>query len=88
VVNACLSFLVPRSPCYRTKFSSLKHSQKSLEETAGSVKSGVVALKGDVETPAQRARVKRTAASGIPGVQQVVNELQVKGGEERSGSGQ
>ncbi len=41
-------------------------------------KNGVLTLKGDVDTPAERAEVEKTAA-GIPGVQQVVNELQVKG---------
>lgn len=41
-------------------------------------KNGVLTLKGDVDTPAQRAEVEKTAAA-IPGVQQVVNELQVKG---------
>jgi hyperosmotically inducible periplasmic protein len=42
------------------------------------VKNGVVTLKGDVDTPAQRAEVEKVAAN-IPGVQQVVNELEVKG---------
>jgi len=42
-----------------------------------SVKNGVLTLKGDVDTPAQREQVERSAAK-IDGVQQVVNELSVK----------
>jgi len=42
-----------------------------------SVKNGVLTLKGDVDTPAQRETVERSAAK-INGVQQVVNELSVK----------
>lgn len=41
-------------------------------------KNGVLTLKGDVDTNRQRDQVNQ-AASKIPGVQQVVNELQVKG---------
>lgn len=41
------------------------------------VKNGVLTLKGDVDTPAQRENVERSAAQ-IAGVQQVVNELSVK----------
>ncbi len=41
-------------------------------------KNGVLTLKGDVDTMGQRQEVEKTAAA-IPGVQQVVNELQVKG---------
>ncbi len=41
-------------------------------------KNGVLTLKGDVDTPAQRQQVEKVAAS-VPGVQQVVNELDVKG---------
>jgi hyperosmotically inducible protein len=41
------------------------------------VKNGVLTLKGDVDTPSQRETVERSAAK-IPGVQQVVNELNVK----------
>jgi osmotically-inducible protein OsmY len=39
-------------------------------------------LKGDVDTTPQRAEVERAAAT-IPGVQQVVNELEVKGRKKR-----
>jgi osmotically-inducible protein OsmY len=46
------------------------------------VKNGVITLKGDVDTPAQRTAMEKTAAS-IPGVQQVVNELEVKGAKRK-----
>jgi osmotically-inducible protein OsmY len=42
------------------------------------VKNGVVTLKGDVDRASQRAAMEKTASS-LPGVQQVVNELEVKG---------
>ncbi len=41
------------------------------------VKSGVVTLSGEVNSQAKRAYVEKVAA-GVPNVQQVVNELQVK----------
>ncbi len=41
-------------------------------------KNGVLTLKGDVDTPAQRQDIQ-SAAAAVPGVQQVVNELTVKG---------
>jgi len=43
-----------------------------------SAKNGVLTLKGDVDTAAQRTQVQKVAA-GVPGVQQVVNELEFKG---------
>lgn len=46
-------------------------------------KNGVLTLKGDVDTPGQRAQVEKLAAS-VPNVQQVVNELDVKGAKRRS----
>ena len=46
-------------------------------------KNGVLTLKGDVDTPSQRAQVEKLAAS-VPNVQQVVNELDVKGGKRKS----
>jgi hyperosmotically inducible protein len=50
-------------------------------------KNGVLTLKGDVDTSDQRQQVEKLAAS-VPNVQQVVNELDVKGGKRRrSGSG-
>ncbi len=50
-------------------------------------KNGVLTLKGDVDTPDERQQVEKLAAS-VPNVQQVVNELDVKGGKRRrSGSG-
>jgi hyperosmotically inducible protein len=42
------------------------------------VKNGVVTLKGEVNSQAKRARVEAVAAK-VPNVQQVVNELEVKG---------
>jgi hyperosmotically inducible protein len=41
------------------------------------VKNGVVTLTGEVNSQAKRAQVERVAA-GVPNVQQVVNELQIK----------
>jgi len=41
------------------------------------VKNGVLTLKGDVDTPAQRTAIEKAAAT-IPNVTQVVNELDVK----------
>jgi len=41
------------------------------------VKSGVVTLTGEVDSPSKRRAVQKVAAS-VPNVQQVVNELQVK----------
>lgn len=41
------------------------------------VKSGVVTLTGDVNSEGKRAQAQKVA-SGVPNVQQVVNELQVK----------
>jgi len=48
-------------------------------------KNGVLTLKGNVDTPDQREQVEKLAAS-VPNVQQVVNELDVKGGRKRRGS--
>jgi hyperosmotically inducible periplasmic protein len=45
-------------------------------------KNGVLTLKGDVDTPGQRAQVEKLAA-GVPNVQQVVNELDVKGAKRK-----
>lgn len=44
-----------------------------------SAKNGVLTLKGKVNNPATREKAEKLAAS-IPNVQQVVNELDVKGG--------
>lgn len=41
------------------------------------VKNGVMTLQGDVDTPAQREQMQKIAKD-IPGVQQVVSELEVK----------
>jgi hyperosmotically inducible protein len=46
-------------------------------------KNGVLTLKGDVDTPVQRTQVEKLAAT-VPNVQQVVNELDVKGAKRRS----
>jgi hyperosmotically inducible periplasmic protein len=49
------------------------------------VKNGVVTLKGTVNSQTRRAMVEKLAAS-VPNVQQVVNELQVKGQKATSSS--
>ena len=49
-------------------------------------KNGVLTLKGDVDTPALRDQVEKLAAS-VPNVQQVVNELDVKGGKRQTSPG-
>lgn len=49
-------------------------------------KNGVLTLKGDVDTPALREQAEKLAAS-VPNVQQVVNELDVKGGKRRTAPG-
>ncbi len=49
-----------------------------------SVKNHVVTLTGEVNSPENRARAE-SVASGVPNVQQVVNELQVK--EQKATSG-
>jgi osmotically-inducible protein OsmY len=41
------------------------------------VKNGVVTLTGEVNSQSKRAHVEKIA-SGVPNVQQVVNELQIK----------
>ena len=46
------------------------------------VKNGVVTLKGDVDNMQQRQQAEKLAAN-IPNVQQVVNELEVKGAKGR-----
>jgi len=47
-------------------------------------KNGVLTLKGDVDNASQRAQAEKLAA-GVPNVQQVVNELDVKGKKKPSG---
>jgi hyperosmotically inducible periplasmic protein len=46
-------------------------------------KNGVLTLKGDVDNSKQREQVEKLAA-GVPNVQQVVNELDVKGAKRKS----
>jgi osmotically-inducible protein OsmY len=46
-------------------------------------KNGVLTLKGDVDTPRQREQAEKLAAT-VPNVQQVVNELDVKGARRKS----
>jgi hyperosmotically inducible protein len=53
----------------------IQHSLKKGVEC--DVKNGVVTLTGEVNSQARRAQVE-SVASGVPNVQQVVNELQVK----------
>jgi hyperosmotically inducible protein len=52
-------------------------AQADIRGISHTTKDGVVTLRGHVETPAQRADVERLAA-GVPNVQQVVNEIDVK----------
>ncbi|HVG92214.1 MAG TPA: BON domain-containing protein, partial [Alphaproteobacteria bacterium] len=49
-------------------------------------KNGVLTLKGDVDTSNQREQVEKLAAA-VPNVQQVVNELDVKGAKRKSSPG-
>lgn len=52
-------------------------TQSNIKGVRHSTKNGVVTLKGDLETPALRADAEHVAA-GVPNVQQVVNEIDVK----------
>ena len=52
-------------------------TQSNIKGIRHSTDKGVVTLKGTVNTPALRANAERVAA-GVPNVQQVVNELDVK----------
>jgi osmotically-inducible protein OsmY len=53
--------------------------QESLQDSVKyAVKNNVVTLTGDVDSPAKRARAQGVAST-VPNVQQVVNELQVRG---------
>ena len=52
-------------------------TQAKIKGIRHSTESGVVTLKGNVVTPALRADAERVAA-GVPNVQQVVNEIDVK----------
>jgi hyperosmotically inducible protein len=51
------------------------------------VKNGVVTLKGDVPSQQQRAQVEKVAAS-VPGVKQVVNELEIQNRKGAGGGGE
>jgi osmotically-inducible protein OsmY len=53
-------------------------ASKFHEQVKFGAKNGVVTLTGEVDSEAKRAGVQQVAAS-VPNVQQVVNELQVKG---------
>ena len=46
-------------------------------------KNGVLTLKGNVDSPSLREQAEKLAAT-VPNVQQVVNELDVKGGKKKS----
>ena len=52
-------------------------TQAEMKGIRHSTKNGVVTLKGELETPMRRAAAERVA-SGVPNVQQVVNEIEVK----------
>jgi len=49
-------------------------------------KNGVLTLKGNVDTAAERAKAEKLAAK-VPNVQQVVNELDVKGAKKHKSAG-
>jgi osmotically-inducible protein OsmY len=49
-------------------------------------KNGVLTLKGDVDTAAERQKLEKLAAT-VPNVQQVVNELDVKGAKKHKSAG-
>jgi osmotically-inducible protein OsmY len=53
-------------------------ASKFHEQVKYAAKNGVVTLTGDVDSQSRRARAQEVASS-VPNVQQVVNELQVKG---------
>jgi hyperosmotically inducible protein len=53
-------------------------ASKFHEQVKYAAKNGVVTLTGDVDSQSKRARAQEVASS-VPNVQQVVNELQVKG---------
>ena len=50
------------------------------------VNNGVVTLKGKVDNPVEREQAEKIAAS-VPNVQQVVNEVDVKGGKKGAAAG-
>jgi osmotically-inducible protein OsmY len=52
-------------------------TQSNIKGIRHSTTNGVITLKGDLATPDMRARVEKIAA-GVPNVQQVVNEIDVK----------
>ncbi len=53
------------------------YTQNNIKGIHHSTKNGVVTLTGNLETPARRADAERVAA-GVPNVQQVVNDIDVK----------
>jgi hyperosmotically inducible protein len=57
---------------------------KMRDDVKYSVKSGVVTLTGEVNSPDKRASAEKVA-TGVPNVQQVVNNLQVKNQKATSG---
>ena len=52
-------------------------AQSNIKGVRHSTKNGVVTLKGELATPQMRADIERMA-TGVPNVQQVVNEIDVK----------
>jgi hyperosmotically inducible protein len=60
-------------------------TQNNMKDVHHSTKNGVVTLKGNVATQANRTQAERTAAA-VPNVQQVVNELDVRGQRTTSGT--
>ena len=70
-------FSTPKFPVLRVPKAVANMASRRISEKEG-MRVGVITLKGDVDRPAQRAAMEKTASS-LPGVQQVVNELDVKG---------
>jgi hyperosmotically inducible periplasmic protein len=62
------------------KASIKSHENLNDQSISGSAKNGTLVLKGTVKTAAQKKEAERLA-KGVPNVQQVVNELEVKPGK-------
>ena len=68
----------PRFPGEHERAAALTENRLDNQHIRFESKNGVVTLKGDVDNMQQRQQAEKLAAN-IPNVQQVVNELDVKG---------